>query len=144
MKLRLIKHNGTMKILCPNGSIMNATNEVLYRLMTSFKSVTAFKGQDGFWSAVNADMNEYPGTTLAMVDEKGFLVVFDEAVFKGVLINSEFISATEFADKHEKCRATVKRMCSEGRIKGAYKTSSGWLIPKDAQYPSRKKREVQK
>ena len=144
MKLRLIKHNGTMKILCPNGSIMSVTNEVLFRLMTSFKSVTSFKGQEGFWSAVNADMNEYPGTTLAMVDEKGCLVVCDEAVFKSVLINSEFISATEFADKHEKCRATVKRMCSEGRIKGAYKTSSGWLIPKDAPYPTRKKREVQK
>ena len=38
----------------------------------------------------------------------------------------------------------VKRLCDEGRIEGAHKISSGWLIPENAPYPERKPRTVKK
>lgn len=140
MKLRIIQQAKNIVILCPNGSCMEADKESLGKLLTSFKRPTSFKGQDGFWNKETACMDDVPGITLAFVDDANKLVILSDKLFapeKQIV----YISATEYAELHGKCRATIKNLCKDGRLEGAYQTSAGWLIPKDAPYPERKPRE---
>lgn len=139
MKLRLIEQRKVLLLLCPNGSIMKVDNDVLTRLLSDFKKAKSFKGNEGYWNAENAAMEDVFGTTLAFVDDADKLVIISDKLFtteKAV----HYISATEYAEKHGKSRPSIKNMCADGRIPGAYKTSSGWLIPADAPYPERKPR----
>lgn len=140
MKLRVIEHKKERFILCPNGSILKADKNVLDRLLTDFRKAKTFKGNDGYWNKDIRIMEEAAGITLAFVDDANKLVILSDKLFapeKQIV----YVSATEYAQMHGKCRATVKKLCKEGRLEGAYKTSSGWLIPKDAAYPDRKPRE---
>ena len=143
MKLRVIEHRKEKLILCPNGSIMKADKDALARLLTSFQRPKRFKGEDGYWSTENADIEDVNGITLAFVDEMNRLVILSDKLFE-VEKQITYISATEYADLHGKSRPMVKKLCADGRIEGAYKTSSGWLIPEDAPYPERKPRKCEK
>ena len=139
MKLRVIEHKKERFILCPNGSILKANKDVLDKLLTDFKKAKMFKGNDGYWNGEIPSMEEAAGTTLAFVDDANKLIILSDKLFsseKQVI----YVSATEYAELHGKSRPSVKNMCAAGRIPGAYKTSSGWLIPKDASYPERKAR----
>lgn len=139
MKLRVIQQAKEIYILCPNGSRLKADKEVLRKLLTDFKRPKTFKGQDGYWSVENPSMEDIEGITLAFVDDANKLVILSDKLFAPAK-QIVYVSATEYAQMHDKCRATVKKLCKEGRLEGSYKTSSGWLIPKDAPYPERKPR----
>lgn len=141
MKIRVIQQARDIFVLCPNGSRIMADRGTLDRLLTDFKRPGSFKGSDGYWNRDVNCMNDVPGITLAFVDDANKLVILSDKLFapeKQVV----YVSATEYAEMHGKCRATIKNLCVAGRIPGAYKTSSGWLIPKDAPYPERKVREA--
>ncbi len=134
MKLRVIQQNKERLVLCPNGSILKADTEMLRRLLTDFKTPKSFKGEDGYWNRETARMEDVAGTTLAFVDEAEKLVIVSDQLFSAEK-RVTYISATEYAELHGKSRPSIKNMCAAGRINGAYKTSSGWLIPADAPYP---------
>jgi len=145
MKVKLVRRGGKLFIYCSNGSILIPKEADLIRLLTSFKKPNTFKGEDGIWNAVESDINNAPGETLAYIDKTNKLIVVDEKVFESIIKKEvQYISASEYADLKGKSRPSIKNMCAAGRIAGAYKTSSGWLIPADAPYPERKKREVKK
>ncbi len=136
MKLRLVHTYKQTRIYCPNGTIINATTEDVIKFLTSFKKVNRFKGNDGYWNNEVSDIEDAPGITLAFVDDTNKLIIINESVFDGILKeNTRYISASEYAELHGKSKAIVKRICADGRIEGAYKTSSGWLIPNNAPYP---------
>lgn len=141
MKLRLIESRKKKLLLCPNGSIMDVDDDVLARLLENFHRPSSFKGSSGYWNTDNTSMDDVFGNTLAFVDDANKLVVLSPALFKREK-KTTYISATEYAELHGKSRPSVKNMCAAGRIEGAYKTSSGWLIPADAPYPERKTREI--
>lgn len=134
MKLRVIRQAKDTLILCPNGSVIKADAEVLQRLLTDFKKAKTFKGEDGYWIQETSDMENVVGTTLAFVDDAAKLVIISDELFS-FKQQTTYLSATEYAALHNKSRPSVKNMCAAGRIPGAYKTSSGWLIPADAPYP---------
>ena len=136
MKLRLVLHSKKMYLYCSNGSIHNATSKDIKKLLMNFKNPNIFRGSDGFWDNGVASIDTAPGITLAYVDDANRLIVADESIFDGLLKEEkEYISATEYALLHKKSRASIKNICRDNKIPGAYKTSSGWLIPKDAPYP---------
>lgn len=137
MKLRVIEQRKEKLILCPNGSIMKADKETLARLLTSFKKLKSFKGEEGYWNGDTADMEDVYGVTLAYVDETNKLVILSDKLFE-LEKPVTYITATEYAELHGKSRATVKKLCAEGRIEGVVKKSTGWLIPKGSPYPERK------
>ena len=141
MKLRLVERGKKRVLLCPNGSVMEVDKNVLNRLLTDFKKAKTFRGDYGFWNVETPDMEDAAGITLAFVDDANKLVILSDKLFapeKQII----YVSATEYAEMYGKCRATIKNLCKDGRIEGAYKTSSGWLIPKDSAYPERKTREI--
>lgn len=139
MKLRVIEDRKRRLILCPNGSIMKADKDALIKLLTGFKKLKSFKGEEGYWNGEIVDMERVYGVTLAYVDETNRLVILSDKLFE-VEKSVTYITATEYAELHGKSRATVKKLCAEGRIEGVIKKSTGWLIPEDALYPERKKR----
>lgn len=135
MKLRLINLKNEILFLCPNGTILKADDNSLARLLKEFDKPNSFKGNSGIWNEFNQDMSKHSGITLAYVDDEYNLVVLSNTVFSKIINTTKMISANEYADLHGKGKAIVKRLCLEGRIPGAQKHSTGWLIPKDAPYP---------
>ena len=144
MKLKLVIDKGTKILYCPNGSILTVDDQVLSRLLTEFNAPTKFKGTDGCWNYINSNMADAPGKTLAIVDDHLNLIVYSHKAFEEIGQPADYISPSEYAELHGKSHSLIKRLCEEGRITGAKKIRSCWLIPKDAPYPERKKREVKK
>lgn len=110
MKLRVIEYKTERFILCPNGSMLKADKDALNRLLTDFKKAKTFKGRDGYWNTEILSMEEAAGITLAFVDDANKLVILSDKLFapeKQIV----YISATEYAEKHGKCRATIKKLC---------------------------------
>lgn len=140
MKLRVVKEKNEKYILCPNGSKMKMNNEVLFRLLRNFTNPSSFKGEDGYWATTVSDMEDAPGRTIAFIDDNNRLITINNALYEDLV--EKYISATDYAEMHGKSRALIKRLCSEGRIEGVYKTTSGWFIPENAPYPDRKPRET--
>lgn len=144
MKLKLVMLNGEKILYCANGTVMKADDKVLNRLLTEFDHPTRFKGKDGFWNILVSEMDHAPGETLAIVDNSNSLVVYSTEAFLLPKVVEEYVSAKEYAALHKKAHSLIRRHCDKDRIPGAIKNSTGWLIPKDAPYPGRKKREVKK
>lgn len=145
MKLRLVEIKKEYYLLCSNGSILRADEAVLCRLLHSFNRPNTFKGNDGYWNNTVPDMEDAPGKTVAFVDDMYRLIVLNAGIYS--FINKKdvtYVSAIEYAELQGKSWPAVKKMCAAGRVEGAYKISSGWLIPKDAPWPERKIREVKK
>ena len=136
MKLRLLKLKDTVYLYCPNGTIMKPQPVDLIRILTNFTNPHQFKGSEGYWNTTMANMEDAAGETLAYVDDCFKLIVLNEKTFSDIITQeTKFISASEYATYHGKCRATVKNLCVAGKLPGAYKTSSGWLIPEGTPYP---------
>ena len=144
MKLKLILKDDKMILCCPNGSILNANDSVLQRLLTNFKKPNSFKGTDGCWNDLISDMKDVKGQTLAVVDNKSNLIVYSPEAFKNFRTPTVYITASEYAELHKKSHPRIKQLCEEGRIEGVQNTRGGWIIPKDAPYPERKPRENKK
>ena len=47
----------------------------------------------------------------------------------------KYVSTTEMAEKWELSSRRVGVLCNEGRIEGAYKAGSTWIIPENATKP---------
>lgn len=144
MKLRLVLKKGKRLLYCPNGSILNVDDSVLQRLLTDFKRPGSFKGTDEIWNVVISDMKDCEGKTLAFVDDKLELVIISPEAFKGFRTPTVYITASEYAELHERSHPRIKQLCEDGRIEGVQNTRGGWIIPKDAPYPGRKPRENKK
>ena len=144
MKLRLVLIEKKKYLYCPNGSIMTADQNVLVRLLREFHKPSSFRGEDGYWTQQTPDMADAKGKTLAIVDDTLSLVVYSSKAFDEIEGPVEYISASEYADLHGCTPAIIKRYCAEDRIAGAQRTRGGWMIPKDAPYPTRKPRETKR
>ncbi|WP_342758319.1 helix-turn-helix domain-containing protein [Kineothrix sedimenti] len=47
----------------------------------------------------------------------------------------EYLSISQTAEKWNISTRRIRRLCTEGRIDGAYKVGAYWLIPEDAEKP---------
>ena len=54
----------------------------------------------------------------------------------------EYISVSQFAEKHGVSERTVRNYCAVGKIEGAFLTGKTWNIPADAELPQKKKLKV--
>ena len=53
-------------------------------------------------------------------------------------MNREYISVSQFAEKHGISERTARNYCANGKIEGAFLTGKTWNIPSDAALPLRK------
>ena len=54
----------------------------------------------------------------------------------------EYISVSQFAEKHGISERTARNYCATGKIEGAFLTGKTWNIPADAEMPIRSKKKV--
>lgn len=141
MKARLVRSaNQRYLLLCNDGTIAAADDQVLYDLLTGFRRNNGcFAGTTGRWDMEYPDMSVYPGETMAFIADNNSLVMYHFEPFI-TLLNSDatmlgYISTQEFAERNDKSVEIVKVYCRNNRIPGAVKMGGTWLIPKNAEYP---------
>lgn len=137
MKARLIRHYGKMYLLCFDGTIEDADNDVLRMLFVGFSAARHFHGRAGRWDAECTSMEEYPGKSLAWVDDKDHLVVAENVFVPLVeaVVEDDYVTVQEYASDSGRSEARIKILCKEGRIPGAVKKGSRWFIPRTAKLP---------
>ena len=141
MLLRLVKNAKKTMLYCPNGTVAMATPELLYKIITDFVNPYLFKGSDGFWNTRLKDMENEVGETILFVDNDKHLVIENRDAFVSLLNNislgPRIVDVNEYSKIVGKSPSSVKNMCVAGKISGAYKMSSGWLIPENSPYPQK-------
>lgn len=139
MIVRLLERpDGEFQLLCADGSIINSPSRaVLYKLLTEFEEAETVYGTDGRWNEVHSEMSLFPGDTCALVTDDKKLMIFDFKPFASVIRFSDikYISAQEYAEKHNKSVEIIKVYCRQHRIVGAQRIGQSWVVPEDAPYP---------
>lgn len=137
MKARLITRYRKLFLLCSDGTIEEADNEVLKKLFVGFSGAEHFRGKDGRWDTKSATMDTYPGKTVAWVDDDGKLVIVENVFIPLVqsVVEEDYITVQEYAAEHSKSETLIKRLCREERIPGAVKKSGKWFIPRLSPLP---------
>ncbi len=137
MKLRLVKKDGQLVLLCADGTIAIADNALLRELFVCFKSPSSFTGKLGRWDNEGVLIEDVKGTTVAYVNDENELCLIDNP-FLALMQNlaaDEYITLHEYAEIHQKNDNRIKTLCREERIPGAIKKAGKWFIPKHAPYP---------
>lgn len=82
-------------------------------------------------------LENYEGDLLLSVNEDGVLEIHDPVFFRDLINPDEFpyFTTQEFADKYEKQRSLIIRLCNANRIQGAVQVGTTWYIPKTSTYP---------
>lgn len=137
MKLRLIKKDGQLILLCPDGTKAVADNALLRKFFVSFKTPMSFSGNNGRWDQDAITMGDIKGMTLAYVNDKNELCLIENPFISLMqnLADDEYITLHEYAELHQKNDNRIKALCREERIPGAIKKAGKWFIPKHAPYP---------
>ena len=137
MKLRLIKRDRKLLLLCADGSIATANDNVLRKLFVCFNTPEAFRGEDGRWKYGNTEIAAVDGTTVAYVNEENHLCLVENPFVSLMqnVVDDEYITLHEYAEIHQKNDNRIKALCREERIPGALKKAGKWFIPKHAPYP---------
>ena len=147
MKARLIMdQRGKLLLLCEDGTIASATKVVRYNLLTNFKRQDDFfTGTAGRWDREYPDMTVYPGREIAILTDNYSLVINDfqpfESLLNAEIISPDYLSVADFAKRHDKSQEIIKVYCRKGRIFGAKKIGTRWMIPEDAEYPIEPERQ---
>lgn len=147
MKARLIKNkaDAVVLLLAEGFYIESPSVSVLGTLLFNFKSLGEFglEKEAASWKNEYPDLMAIPGNNLAYVTDSSQLVIEDISPFiavfeqvKATVPIEDVLTASEFADKHNKSVEQVKVFCRNGRIWGAKKIGRDWVIPKDAPYPA--------
>lgn len=139
MKGRLIKDNKDLLFLDENGMIREVTNDLLYKLLFSFKNLKLDDACIGYWNKELPDMAAYEGTTLCYITDSNQLIISDAEPFQELFASSELkidecYTVKEFAELHNKSTARIKKMCIDGILK-AQKINNVWFIAKQP-YPN--------
>lgn len=139
MKGRLIKKNKNLLYLDENGMIREVDNDLLYKLLFSFKNLKLGDSNIGFWNKELPDMAAYEGTTICYITDNNQLIISDSEPFQGLFASSEVkidecYTVKEFAEMHGKSTARIKKMCIEGILK-AQKINNVWFIAEQP-YPN--------
>lgn len=141
MQARLLKDSQeNLRILCSDGTIIDADKNHLNRILTGFHTIDKLGGGEERWDAEYPEMSLYPGYDFAYVTDNFQLVLSDFNPFKQ-LFDVDYsvlnlITAAEYGKQNGKSVEQIKVLCRNGRITGATKIGRDWMIPADAPYPT--------
>ena len=146
MKLRILARetrSGTENIiLCSDGFYTAASEENLKYIFSHISRPEMLHGDgDMPWELIYDTMEEYPGKTLAWIDDDCVLHITEDNPFMFLLkekveVEAKYLTAEEFAAREGRTPVRVRVLCREGRFPGAIKKGSSWLIPESAVYPA--------
>ena len=138
MRLRLVSIDKNLLLYCEDGSTKTVDESLLKKLFISYQSIELFHDGEEKWNQKYTSIDQAPGKTLAYVNKKNELCIVDANPFYKLITsvgNSEYITAQEYADLHNKGVARVKVLCSKNKLAGVVRKGGCWFIPIDAPYP---------
>ena len=137
MKAQLLHTNESLQLLLCTGIIKMISTDEAKEFILTFDDATHYEGS-GTWDYEGVPMEAYAGDTIAMVEDDGSLRVIDGETFRGIISfeGAKLLTVPEYAERHGKKTAIVRRFCLQGRMQGAIQKGSRWLIPDDAPYPT--------
>lgn len=137
MKARIIETDNVIKLLLVNGVIKNISFSELVEFLKTYHVNFHYAGDKTWDEQYEISMDEFTGNTLAIVTNEGDLLIRDPNLITRLMDFKQinYITVDEYAAKHNKKNAIIRRFCTNGRIKGAVQKGSRWLIPEDAEYP---------
>lgn len=138
MKAQLVFSQDSLYLLLCSGKNEKISEEVAKEFLLSYDDSKYYSGP----AELNFNdfiMEPYQGTTIAIVDDNDILHVFNSKQFRHIFTGKELklLTVPEYAALHGKKNSIIRRLCLEGRIKGAIQKGSRWLIPEDSPYPER-------
>ena len=136
MKARLLEHEGAYHLLLCTGIIKYPTPEEARHFLLHYDDPQFYDG-NSTWDDDTISMSDYSGQTIAIVSDQRVLEVHNPRLYRLLLCPQEvaLLTIPEYAKKHGKKPAIVRRFCLAGRIPGTTQKGSRWLIPEDAPYP---------
>lgn len=137
MKARLVERDGSLELLLCTG-VIKLLNAVEAREFLLHYDDSSHYAGDTSWDDEVLSMSCYSGETIAIVSEDGILEIHNPDLYRTILFPKEVVLLTipEYAEKHGKKTAIIRRFCLAGRIEGAIQKGSRWLIPENAPYPT--------
>lgn len=147
MKARLIKNDDDQLILLLASGVYIESPSVstVGTLLFNFKSIEDFglEKEGKSWKDEYPSLTAVPGYNLAYITDSLQLVIEDITPFvpvfesvKATVPIESVLTASEYAEKHNKSVEQIKVFCRNGRIWGAKKIGRDWVIPEDAPYPT--------
>ena len=121
MKARILKNSSEIHMLLCNGKIKKVTDNEVRSFFSTYKNPEHYEGPDT-WD-YELSMEDYAGETIAVVDDDEHLIIYDADYFATILeMPMTYLSVADFAKKHGRQPAIVRRLCMNGRIKGGSHT----------------------
>lgn len=148
MLARIVRNNNNYIVLYIDGTTSVCTKREFNLFLKSFKDISNYSGSSLRWDLEYPAMEDYPGVTIAQVNDDKSLTLFDITPFDFLFTFNENIdkdvSATEYANMHSKSVEQIKVLCRKNKIPGARKFGRDWLIPENAPYPEDGRRKSSK
>ncbi len=138
MRFKLVKNYDEWHLLTSSGQIRIVTAEEMRQFLMDINSVNEIESDTEKSEEI---FDHYEGEPLmASLDGKTF-TIYSADFLNELLTPSDFpyLTTDEFAEKHNRKKSIVLRMCRAGRIKGAVQKGYSWYIPKEAKYPEDKR-----
>ena len=135
MKARLVRTNGELHLLLCNGKLKKLSDKETREFLLTYDYLEHYAGEDTWNYPIS--MAEYDGETLAIVNDDNELVIKSADFLRAAVsyVRSKVITSLEYAEKHDRPRSLILRLCREDRLAGAYRSGTTWLIPEDTPYP---------
>ena len=136
MKARLVFFKNAYHLLLCTGKIKKLAKADAQRFIETYDSDLHYAGRTT-WDYGGITMDDYNGDTIARVLDNGNLVVESAEHFRDLMDarDIKYLSPIEYAQKVGRHRTLINQLCRDGRIPGAKKAGSRWLIPETAEYP---------
>lgn len=142
------------ELLCFDGTKKQLAQKDLISFFNNFRDDEYLShGEDGHWDGDAMDMTDIEGETVAYVVDtprepgRQQLVIIDPTPFVEAFQPEpdapvEMIPITEYAAMYGVSREIIKVYCREGRLLGATKVGTNWVVPRDAIYPTDQRRRI--
>ena len=145
--LRIVRMTECILILYADGLYSKATDTLLREVFEHIADAETLHGTIDGWELDYTEIDEYPGITLAWIDDNHILHITRQNPFSGLLNIStnettselsfiDYITVDEYAKSVGRTGVRVRVLCREGRFPTAIQKGGRWLIPRDTPFPS--------
>lgn len=135
MKARLLLHRETLYLLLCTGETTMCSEPEAQHFLLNFDSSDYYSANTVWDDPISIEDME--GDTIAYVSDSGTLCIEDADMYRTLILHTptQYVTAEEFAELHQKTTSVVRRCCRNGRIEGAILKGRVWLIPEGTPYP---------
>lgn len=133
-KFKLVRFNNNLHFVSAAGDTKTISMGEAREYFANYEMLDTVPTTD--ISIINL-LENYEGDLLLLVNTDGVLEIHDPVFFRCLMNPNEFpyYTTQEFADKFDKQRSLIIRLCKAGRIEGAVQVGQIWYVPKTSPYP---------